>query len=67
MRRLFLALCLCAPIAAHAQAPRSAQSAFAAALAENLSAAYAQIDALNAQVADLQRKLDAATKSEPLK
>ena len=57
------------PPAAHSQAPsQSGPQQVSAFLASSLTAALAENDALKAQVADLQKKQDAATKpTEPPK
>jgi len=63
MKRIILAALLLAPIVARAQAPaQSGPQQVSAFLASSLTAAVAENDALKAQVADLQKKLDAATK-----
>lgn len=64
VKQVLLAAALAsAPLAAHAQAPtQSGPQQLSAFLASSLTAAMAENDALKAQVADLQKKLDAATK-----
>jgi hypothetical protein len=57
---------LLAPVAVSAQQVQTAQSAFASALAGNLSNALAQLDDANHKIADLQKQLaDAQAKAKP--
>lgn len=65
MKRTILVLSIIFAVPATAQTPRSSQTAFAAALAENLSTAYAQIDQLNGRIAELTKELAEAKKTTP--
>ena len=66
MRLYLAAALLLAPVGAWAQPAQTAQSAFASALAGNLSNALAQLDDANHKIADLQKQLaDAQAKAKP--
>ena len=69
MKYITLTALLLLPSLAYAQAPSSQAANFVAALATNLNTALAQNDKLEAQVAELQKELDAAKKpvAEPAK